>query len=114
MTEADSEHVKYLRWSVLRKYDWKTLISFAKRPILDVWQGSKYASIKLNIIVMNWLIIYLSLLCRLPKYPSYEGKLVLRTIQYGIFYSPTSTHVHKVQMLTETACRNISIVLQQT
>ena len=23
--------------------DWKTLISFAKCPVLDVWQGSKYA-----------------------------------------------------------------------
>ena len=66
--------------------DWKALISFAKRPVLDVWQGSKYASIKSNIIVMNWLIIYLSLLCRLPKCPSHEGKLVLGTIQYGIYY----------------------------
>ena len=52
--------------------NWKTLLSFAKRPILDVWQGSKYASIISNIIVINWLIIYLSLLRRLPKCPSQE------------------------------------------
>ena len=96
ITEVDSEHVKHLRWSVLQKYDWKTSISFAKRPVLDVWQGSKYASIKSNIIVMNWLIIYLSLLRRLPRYPSHEGKLVLQNIQYDIYYSPTSIHVHKV------------------
>ena len=38
--------------------DWKTLISFKKRPVLDVWQGSKYVSIISNIIVSNWLIIY--------------------------------------------------------
>ena len=114
ITQVDSEHVKHLRWNVLRKYDWKTLTSFAKRPVLEVWQGSKYASVKSNIIAMNWLIIYLSLLRRLPKYPSHKGKLVLRTIQYGIYYFPTSIHVHKVQMLAETACRNISIVSQQT
>ena len=111
ITEADSEHAKNLRWSILRKYDWKTLISFTKRSVLDVWQGSKDASIKSNIIVMNWLIIYLSLLRRLPKYPSH---IEYRIIQYGIYYSPTSIHVHKVQMLAETAWRNISIVLQQT
>ena len=52
--------------------NWKTLINFAKRPVLDVWQSSKCASIISNIIVINWLIIYLSLLCRLPKWPSQE------------------------------------------
>ena len=30
---------KHLRWSVLRKQ----LAILAKRPILDVWQGSEYA-----------------------------------------------------------------------
>ena len=37
--------------------------SFAKRTVLDVWQGSEYASIISNIRVINWLIIYWSLLC---------------------------------------------------
>ena len=40
-----------------------------------------------------------------------RAQLVLETIQFGIL--PTSIHIRKVQMLAETACRNISIVLQQ-
>ena len=85
--------------------------SFAKRTVLDVWQGSEYASIISNIRVINWLIIYWSLLCQGPKCPLHEGKLVPRTIQFGIYYSPISINIHKVQMLAENACRNISIVL---
>ena len=94
--------------------DWKTFINLARHHILDIWQGSKYASTISNIIVTNWLIIYLSLLRQPPKCPSLEGKLVLRTIQNDIYYSPTSIHVCEVQMLAETACTNISIILQQT
>ena len=69
--------------------NWKTLIDFAKHPVLDVWQGSKYASFIWNIIVLNWLMICLNLHRRHPKCLSHEGKLVVRTIQYGIYYSPT-------------------------
>ena len=89
--------------------EWKALISFEKLPVLDVWQGSEYASVISNIIVINWLIIYLSLFCLLPKCSSHKGKLVLRAIQFGIYYSSTSNHIHKIQVLAETACRNISI-----
>ena len=46
------------------------LINFAKRHVLNVWQASKYASIISNIIVINCLIIYLSLLRRPVKCPS--------------------------------------------
>ena len=100
--------------------DWKTLIGFPKRSVLDVWRSSENASIISNIIVINWLIIYLSLLlpCRRPKCPSHEGKLVPRTIQFGIYDSPPCIHMHKVQMLAEhvgtPVCRNTSIVLHQT
>ena len=47
--------------------NWKTLIGFVKRTVLDVRQGSKCASFISNIIVINWLIIYLNLLLRHPK-----------------------------------------------
>ena len=94
--------------------DWKALISSAKGPVLDVWQGSKYASIIWNVLVINRLIIYISLLHWCPKCWSYEGKLFLQTILLGIYYSPTSIHIYKDHMLAETACSNISIILQQT
>ena len=78
--------------------DWKTLISFAKRHVLDVCQGlNKLYYIKYYRVI-NWLIIYLSLLRRPPKCLSHEGKLVLCTIHYDIYYSPTFVHVRKVQI----------------
>ena len=46
MQRSIQNPVKHLRWSVLQKIvnGLKLLIIFAKRSILDVWQGSKYTS----------------------------------------------------------------------
>ena len=40
--------VKHLRWSIFRKKveGFESLTTFAKRSILDVWQGSEYDSVE--------------------------------------------------------------------